>query len=66
MSKETFYVSPVPKGWQVERVSNRRKTLFQSKEAAERYAEGAARFSIPSEVVVRRPDGGVGYSWKYD
>lgn len=54
---ELFRVSEQVSGWKVERISTQKITMFRCQDAAEQYANQAARFKAPSDVVLLRLDG---------
>lgn len=54
---ELFRVIESLSGWRVERISTQKTTLFRCQDAAEQYANHAARFKAPSEVILLRLDG---------
>ena len=62
---EVFRVSEEHAGWKVERVATGKETLFRRQEAAEQYANQAARFKAPSEVVLLRLDGALRHLSRY-
>ena len=57
MTTEVYRVRQRDAGWEVERLSTQKRTLFREQRAAERYAEQAARFKAPSQVTLQRADG---------